>query len=61
MSKVKLAALAVLFAFALWCATHVQAMPQGMKVIVEDDSGPWLVLAAVVSVGGGVFLARRRK
>ena len=61
MSRAQTAVLALLISLGLWCATRVEAMPEQAKIIIEDNSGPWLVLAAVVSVGGGIFLARRGK
>ncbi len=61
MGRAQTAVLAVLISFGLWCATRAEAMPEQAKIIIEDNSGPWLVLAAAVSVAGGIFFARRGK
>lgn len=63
--KARRALLACAIAVVLWYATNAVAMPAQGKIIIEDNSGPWLAFAALITVVGGVaaplFLRRRKK
>lgn len=47
MTKCKLAGVSVVLSVVLWCVARVEAGQQ--KIIIEDTSGPWILIAAVVS------------
>lgn len=56
--RVKLAGVSLVIAIVLWCVTNADAMGPQTKIIIEDNSGPWLLLASVISAVASMFAAR---